>query len=156
MDLTKYPSRGDYELEGLDFSSVKLSSSPTDGLVLVYPSEETKAELLNAIKNQQSQVAKEEELRKLIDKAEAEVAGFEASETMELDHAAELGKISDAIEKDIADTRQSVRRHLTSLASKNVTVLTPGTDVTYGKVQVSDPAIKFAVRDPSFILNSGY
>lgn len=148
MDLTKYPSRGDYELEGLDFSYVKLSSSPTDDLVLVYPSEEIKLELLNAIANQKSQAAKDEELKKRKDEAEAEVAEFEASEASDLDHAAELEQISDAIEKEIADTRKSVRRHLTSLASKNVTVLTPGTEVTYGKIQVSDPAIKFAVRDP--------
>jgi hypothetical protein len=145
MDLAKYPSQGQYQHTGLDFSSVKLSSSPTDGLVLVYPSEEAKEELLNAIQHSQNEgVAAEKSLTELIDEADE----FDASEIEELDHAAVFEKISGAIEEEIAELRQPVRRHITSLASKNVTVLTPGTGVTYGKVQVTDPAVKFAVRHP--------
>lgn len=141
MDLTKYPSEGEYPIAELDFSTVKLSTSPTDGLVLVYPSEETKVELLNAIEHSEKQDLVEEELSDLIDEANK----FEASETKELDKTAEIEKISGTIEEEIGNMRKTVRRHLTSLASKNVTVLTPGTEVTYGKVQVTDPAVKFAV-----------
>jgi hypothetical protein len=140
LDVSKHASGGEYP-EVVKHSDVKLSLSPTDGLVLVYPSANSQAKLLDAIQHPHTPEAEvEQKLNEMLDEAEAE-----ASEAQDVDHAAEIEKIAGALEQEIADLRQSVRRHLTTLASDSVTVMTPGTEATYGKIEVTDPALKFAV-----------
>jgi hypothetical protein len=201
MDLATYGLRGDYQESPVEFSSVKLGTSAENEPVLLYPSPEVQAELLETIQNAKPQEPEPEELvdeaEDLAEEVEAEPEIAEAIKVnsspvvkktegkpfdfmtnrpvkreeaavveeptqpvIELDLEAatenltkEISTIRHAVleaaakrsEDAVSELRKTVRGHVTSHASKGITVQEPVNEVPYGRIQLTDPAVKFAV-----------
>lgn len=202
LDLASYPHEGNYGKPPFKYSSVSVSLSPANELVLNYPYAEAKAKLLDNMQNGQprSDLLEEEEI---VDEAEeyAETTETPAGESEgrvnvktakpfdfmsshvsgsapvaeptttgnmpEVDLKGAIGSVQDEIvkmreavletaatrsERVVADLREVVQSHLISAASRSVTVVEPElVPVTYGRVKLNDPAIKFAVSAYMFL-----